>query len=58
MKIINLVYACHACNMYKSATWNPQVPAVLHPLHTDMTLHIRYLPEGTVQGLLRKGTGI
>ncbi len=24
-EIDNLVYACHACNLHKSAAWNPQI---------------------------------
>ena len=51
----NLVYACPACNMHKSATWNPQSPPVLHPLRTDMTVHIRPLPGGLLQGVTTEG---
>lgn len=30
--ITNLVYACHACNLYKSAAWNPPFVEWLDPL--------------------------
>lgn len=53
--IVNLVYTCHACNMHKSMAWNPQNPPVLHPLHTDMSLHIRALSDGTLEGLTTEG---
>src|ERR1041385_5667342 len=39
--ITNLVYTCHACNLYKSAAWDPLNPPILHPLRTEMHLHIR-----------------
>jgi len=53
--IKNLVYGCHACNLHKSAAWNPQTPPVLHPLQTDMTLHVRLLPDDTLEGLTPEG---
>ena len=55
-EIENLVYACHTCNMHKSAAWNPQVPPVLHPLRTDMAQHVRLLPDDTLQGITAEGT--
>ncbi|GAB4456834.1 MAG: hypothetical protein OHK0029_15420 [Armatimonadaceae bacterium] len=54
-EVDNLVYACHACNLHKAATGNSQDPAVLHPLRTDMTLHIRSLPDGTLDGITPEG---
>lgn len=54
--IENLVYACHACNLHKSAAWNPQSPPVLHPLQTDMTRHVRLNPDDTWEGLTPEGT--
>jgi hypothetical protein len=54
--IANLVYACHACNLYKSASWNLSAPPVLHPLRSEMHVHIRPLPDGTLQGLTPEGT--
>ena len=54
--LANLVYACHACNLHKSAAWNASQPPVLHPLHIEMNLHIRALPDGTLQGLTPEGT--
>ncbi|HLK57534.1 MAG TPA: HNH endonuclease signature motif containing protein [Chthonomonadaceae bacterium] len=54
--ISNLVYACHACNLYKSAAWNPQNPSILHPLQIEMHLHVRALPDGTLKGLTPEGT--
>lgn len=53
--IDNLVYTCHACNMYKSASWDPTDPPVLHPLRTDMQSHIRQLPNGLLEGLTNEG---
>jgi HNH endonuclease len=54
--IDNLVYACHACNLYKSVSWNAETPAVLHPLRTQMDVHIRLIPEeGVLQGLTPEG---
>jgi hypothetical protein len=51
----NLVYACHACNLYKSVAWNPQSPPVLHPLQTDMKLHIRSTIDDILEGLTPEG---
>ena len=53
--IDNLVYACHDCNLYKSASWNVLAPPVLHPLDTEMQLHLHSLPDGTLQGLTSEG---
>jgi len=44
------------CNLHKSAAWNPQTPPVLHPLQMDMTLHIRALDNGRLEGLTVEGT--
>lgn len=54
-EIDNLVYACHACNLYKSAAWNLDEPPILHPLRTEMAVHIRALPDGTLEGLTPEG---
>ncbi len=54
--IANLVYACHACNLLKSAAWNPLNAPVLHPLRSDMNDHIRLLPDSILQGLTPEGT--
>lgn len=54
--ISNLVYTCHACNLHKSATWDSVNPPILHPLRTEMYLHIRALPDGTLEGLTPEGT--
>lgn len=51
----NLVYACHTCNLHKSSAWNAQYPPILHPLRTDMMLHVRLLPDGTLQSLTPEG---
>ena len=51
----NLVYACHACNLHKSASWDALNPPVLHPLRTEMHLHVRSLSDGTLQGLTPEG---
>ena len=53
--INNLVYACHACNLHKAATWSPQTPQVLHPLRTEMRLHITELPDGTLRDITPEG---
>jgi len=55
-EIDNLVYACHACNLHKSAAWNAQHLLVLHPLQTDLSLHLRALPNGTIEALSSQGT--
>jgi hypothetical protein len=49
-EIENLVYACHACNLHKSAAWNLLTPPVLHPLRVDMTRYLRLNPEGVLTG--------
>ena len=54
-EIDNLVHACHACNLHKSAAWNPQSPPVLHSLQTDLSLHIRASPDGLLEGLTMEG---
>ena len=54
-EISNLVYACFACNLHKSATWNPHTPVALHPFHNEMHLHISSLSDGTLQGLTPEG---
>ena len=51
----NLVYACHACNLHKSNAWNLLDPPILHPLRTDMQLHVHSLLDGTLQGLTPEG---
>lgn len=53
--LANLVYACHVCNLHKSVAWNSQNPPVLHPLQTDLTLHLRPLPDGTLESLSPQG---
>ena len=53
--IANLVYACHACNLYKSAAWNLSNPLVQHPLYTEIHIHVRSLPDGMLQGLTPEG---
>ena len=53
--VSNLVYACHACNMYKSAAWNLLNLPVMHPLRAQMNLHIRLLPDGMLEGLTPEG---
>lgn len=53
--IENLVYACHACNLYKSAAWNATDPVALHPLRNEMSVHLRLLPNATFQGLTQQG---
>jgi hypothetical protein len=54
-EIANLVYACHACNLHKSAAWDLLDCPVLHPLQTQMSLHVRSMPDGTLQGLTSAG---
>ena len=52
----NLVYACHACNEFKGDFW----PAAdqtrfLHPRTDDLTIHLRALQDGTLEGLTPEG---
>ena len=53
--LVNLVYACHVCNLHKSAAWRSKTPPALHPLQTDISLHIRALPDGTLEALSPQG---
>jgi len=53
-EIDNLVYACHACNLYKSQAWDPLDPPILHPLKADMNKLIAAESDAT---LIWKDTG-
>jgi hypothetical protein len=55
----NYVYACHACNEFKSDYWQDapeNAERILHPLRDDMTAHIRHKEDGTLEGLTITGT--
>ncbi len=55
----NLVYACSACNRYKSNYWHkaeaPEHFRLLHPLRDDIKSHIIALPNGYLRGLTPQG---
>ena len=52
----NLVYACHACNEFKSDFWPPaDQTRFLHPRTDDLTLHLRPLEDGTLEALTPEG---
>ncbi len=53
--INNLIYACHACNLYKSSAGNLLAPPVLHPHKIEMNLHIIAQPDGILKGLTPEG---
>lgn len=57
----NLVYCCTFCNRVKADFWptEEQLQAgqfLLHPLHDDLTAHIREEDDGLLVGLTRTGT--
>ena len=52
----NLVYACHACNEFKSEYWVENGDArLLHPLTDDLTQHIVGEMDGTLRSLTTLG---
>src|SRR5579862_225634 len=52
----NLVYACHACNEFKGEFFGAtEETRLLHPLHDDLTLHLREGEEGYLQGITAAG---
>jgi hypothetical protein len=55
----NLVYACPACNRYKSDYWAaPEAAAdqhLLHPQHDDFSLHMAETVSGHLIGLTARG---
>lgn len=51
----NLVYACHACNTSKGDLWDDSKPLFLHPLHDDLSLHIRRDSDGKLYALTELG---
>ena len=55
----NLVYACVACNRFKSDYW-PEAEAsdelkLLHPVLDDLPTHITEMPDGRLAGLTPRG---
>ncbi|PJB64502.1 MAG: hypothetical protein CO095_14865, partial [Armatimonadetes bacterium CG_4_9_14_3_um_filter_58_7] len=57
----NLVYCCTFCNRVKSDFWptEEQLQAgdlLLHPLHDDLTAHLRKEEDGLLVGLTGTGT--
>jgi len=55
----NLVYACPACNRYKSAYWPaadaPEHLRLLHPGRDDLATHIVETVSGRLVGLTARG---
>ena len=52
----NLVYACHACNEFKSEYWSEDESLrLLHPLTDDRNLHIVEEMAGSLQALSALG---
>ena len=58
-EIDNLVYACPACNRYKSAYWPaadaPEHLRLLHPGRDDLAAHIAETVSGRLVGLTARG---
>jgi len=58
-EIHNLVYACAGCNRNKASYWPapdaPQYRHLLHPQEDDLSLHIRTLDTGYLDGLTPRG---
>jgi HNH endonuclease len=55
-EVANLVYACHACNEFKSDFWSTD-PAhqLLHPGQDLLTEHLREEADGTLHALTDRG---
>ncbi len=52
----NLVYACHACNEFKSDFWPADgEPRLLHPRRDDLSLHLARRDDGVTEGLTPEG---
>ena len=52
----NLVYACHACNEFKGDYFgDTEETRLLHPLHDDLTQHVRHEADGTLQAVTSAG---
>ena len=53
----NLVACCHACNEFKGAYWPTSVEeyALLHPGEGKAPEHLRFLPNGEVEGITPRG---
>lgn len=52
----NLVYACHACNEFKSDFWPDETQThLLHPRRDDLSLHLATGDDGWLQGLTPEG---
>jgi HNH endonuclease len=52
----NWVYSCHACNEFKSDSWDPEsVCRILHPERDDIATHIDEVPDGTLRPLTECG---
>lgn len=58
-EIENLVYACTACNRFKSDYWPTDDDAndlhLLHPGVDDMSIHIAETASGRMNGLTKRG---
>ncbi len=52
----NLVYACHACNEFKSDFWpDEEQVRLLHPRRDDLAFHLATADDGALQGLTPEG---
>ncbi len=51
----NLVYACAACNQFKSTAWSLIDSPVLHPLHEKIQSHMVERDDGMLEGLTDAG---
>ena len=52
----NWVYACHACNSFKSDWWAPTpTQRVLHPLRDLPNQHFQECQDGTLEALTEPG---
>ena len=55
-EISNLVYACHACNHYKSDYWQESdLLRLLHPLTDDLRQHIHELGDCHLHPVSKSG---
>ena len=57
--LANLVYACPACNRFKSDYWHapdaPESMRLLHPQHDELSRHIAPVANGRLIGLTPRG---
>jgi HNH endonuclease len=51
----NYVYACAACNSFKSDWWSTVGPNLLHPLRDSLPEHIQETTEGVLESITDQG---